>query len=150
MSRCTLRPTLEKIDSTSGSRHKQLRHKRSVSGQCSDTHAALFDGPSSVTFDFQRNVAGIVSIDVASASSDAFLGVTFSESSLYVSEQACDGTADAGFDSPIWFSCADGPGLYTAAKRHNRGGFRYMTLVSSTTAKVFLDRAPLPSHVTKF
>ncbi|KAJ5617298.1 hypothetical protein N7537_002412 [Penicillium hordei] len=106
----------------------------------SDTHPAIFDGLSSVTFDFQKNIAGIVSIDVASASSDAFIGVTFSESSLYVSEQACDATADAGFDSPIWFSFADGPGLYTAAKKHNRGGFRYMTLVSNTTATVSLNR----------
>ncbi|EKV16292.1 Alpha-L-rhamnosidase A, putative [Penicillium digitatum PHI26] len=105
----------------------------------SDKRPAVFNGPSSVTFDFQKNVAGIVSIDVASASSDAFLGVTFSESSLYISEQACDATADAGLDSPLWFSFVDGPGTYTAAKKHNRGGFRYMTLVSNTTAKVSLN-----------
>ncbi|KGO69255.1 Six-hairpin glycosidase [Penicillium italicum] len=101
---------------------------------------AVFHGPSSVTFDFQKNVAGIVSIDVASASSGAFIGVTFSESSLYISEQACDATADAGLDSPLWFSVGDGPGTYTAAKKHNRGGFRYMTVVSNTTATVSLNR----------
>ncbi|CAI7651401.1 unnamed protein product [Penicillium palitans] len=105
----------------------------------SDVHPAVFNGPSSVTFDFQKNVAGIVSIDVASASSDAFIGVTFSESSLYISEQSCDATADAGFDSPLWFSLVDGPGTYTAAEKHNRGGFRYMTLVSNTTGTVSLN-----------
>ncbi|KGO41074.1 Bacterial alpha-L-rhamnosidase [Penicillium expansum] len=106
----------------------------------SDMRPAVFNGPSSVTFDFQKNVAGIVSIDIASASSDAFIGVTFSESSLYISEQACDATADAGFDSPLWFSIAGGPSTYTAAEKHNRGGFRYMTLVSNTTAAVSVNR----------
>ncbi|KAL2701605.1 hypothetical protein AAEP93_005903 [Penicillium crustosum] len=105
----------------------------------SDVRPAVFNGPSSVTFDFQKNVAGIVSVNVASASSDAFIGVTFSESSLYISEQSCDATADAGFDSPLWFSLVDGPGTYTAAEKHNRGGFRYMTLVSNTTGSVSLN-----------
>ncbi|KAJ5769023.1 hypothetical protein N7520_003582 [Penicillium odoratum] len=105
-----------------------------------NTRPAVFHGQSSITFDFQKNVAGIVSIDIASAPSDAFIGVTFSESSLYISSEACDATADAGFDSPLWFSCADGPGVYTAAEKHNRGGFRYLTLVSNTTATVSLNR----------
>lgn len=98
---------------------------------------ATFHGPSSVTFDFGRNIGGIVSLDIGSASaSDAFMGVTFTESSLWISSQACDATADAGFDTPLWFAVGDGPGKYTAEKKHTRGAFRYMTLVSNTTASV--------------
>lgn len=98
---------------------------------------AIFNGPASVTFDFGRNIGGIVSLDIASASSfDAFVGVTFTESSLWISSEACDATADAGFDSPLWFPVGQGPGKYTAEKKHIRGAFRYMTVVTNTTASV--------------
>lgn len=116
-----------------------------VNGSVSDaellTHTgsgnATFNGVSSVTFDFGRNIGGIVSLDIASASSsDAFVGVTFTESSLWINSEACDATADAGFDSPLWFPVGQGPGKYTAEKKHIRGAFRYMTLVSNTTGSV--------------
>ena len=98
---------------------------------------ATFNGPASVTIDFGRNIGGIVSLDIASASSsDAFVGVTFTESSLWISSEACDATAYAGFDSPLWFPVGQGPGKYTAEKKHIRGAFRYMTVVTNTTASV--------------
>ncbi|KAB8218983.1 Six-hairpin glycosidase-like protein [Aspergillus novoparasiticus] len=98
---------------------------------------ATFNGPASVTFDFGRNIAGIVSLEIGSSSSrDAFIGVTFTESSLWISSQACDATADSGLDSPLWFPVGRGAGTYTADKKHNRGAFRYMTLVANTTAAV--------------
>ncbi|KAL4889986.1 Six-hairpin glycosidase-like protein [Aspergillus ambiguus] len=96
-----------------------------------------FNGISSVTYDFGQNIGGIVSLDIGSVSSeDAFLGVTFTESSLWISHEACDGTADAGLDSPLWFSVGNGPGTYSAEKKHTRGAFRYMTLVSNTSSAV--------------
>jgi hypothetical protein len=102
---------------------------------------AIFNGVSSVTYDFGRNIAGIVSVDVGRVSSkDAFIGVTFTESSLWINSEACDATADAGLDSPLWFPVGHGPGRYTAEKKHNRGGFRYMTLVSNTSATVAVER----------
>ncbi|KAB8233431.1 putative alpha-L-rhamnosidase A [Aspergillus alliaceus] len=56
-----------------------------------------FDGPASVTFDFGRNIAGIVSLGIGSSSTcDAFIGVTFTEPSLWTSSQACEATADSG------------------------------------------------------
>ncbi|KAK1142250.1 hypothetical protein N8T08_007994 [Aspergillus melleus] len=110
-----------------------LLHKNS-------TTPAIFHGKSSVTFDFQKNIGGLVSLDVANASTpDAYLGVTFSESSLYVSSEACDATADAGLDSPLWFNVGSGAGEYMAEEKHVRGGFRYMTIVSNTTADVSLN-----------
>lgn len=96
-----------------------------------------FDGISSVTYDFGKNVAGLVSLGVDSASSpSAFLGVTFTESSLWISSEACDATADAGRDSPLWFPVGHGPGTYTAEEKHLRGAFRYLTVVSNTSAAV--------------
>jgi hypothetical protein len=102
---------------------------------------ATFHGVSSVTYDFGRNVAGIVSLDVSRLTSqDAFIGVTFSESSLWINNEACDATADAGLDSPLWFPVGHGPGRYTAEKKHNRGAFRYLTLVTNTSATVVVER----------
>ncbi|GLA37017.1 hypothetical protein AnigIFM63309_003516 [Aspergillus niger] len=101
---------------------------------------ATFNGVSSVTYDFGINVAGIVSVDVASASSEsAFIGVTFTESSMWISSEACDATQDAGLDTPLWFAVGQGAGLYTVEKKYNRGAFRYMTVVSNTTATVSLN-----------
>ncbi|RAH64987.1 putative alpha-L-rhamnosidase A [Aspergillus aculeatinus CBS 121060] len=104
------------------------------------THQTTLHGKSSVTYDFGRNIAGIVSLDVTSVSSRAAqLGVTFTESSLWISSEACDATSDAGLDSPLWFSVGYGPGTYGADKKHLRGAFRYLTLVNNSTATISLD-----------
>ncbi|PWY94987.1 Six-hairpin glycosidase [Aspergillus sclerotioniger CBS 115572] len=101
---------------------------------------ATFNGISSVTYDFGVNVAGIVSVDVASASSQsAFIGVAFTESSLWISNEACDATQDAGLDTPLWFPVGQGAGVYTVDKKYNRGAFRYLTVISNTTATVSLN-----------
>jgi hypothetical protein len=105
----------------------------------SSGNGATFHGVSSVTYDFGKNVAGLVSLDVgSSSSSSAFLGVTFSESSLWISSQASDATADAGLDTPLWFNVGKGAGKYTPDEKYLRGGFRYLTVVSNTTATVSL------------
>jgi len=98
---------------------------------------ATFYGVSSVTYDFGKNVEGLVSLEVGSASSSsAFLGVTFTESSLYISSEACDATADAGLDAPLWFPVGQGAGKYTPEVKHLRGAFRYLTVVSNTSATI--------------
>jgi hypothetical protein len=74
----------------------------------------------------------------SSSSSSAFLGVTFSESSLYISSDASDATADAGLDAPLWFTIGQGAGKYTPEEKYQRGAFRYLTIVSNTTASVSL------------
>lgn len=100
----------------------------------------IFHGISSVTYDFGKNVAGLVSLEVGSVSSpSAFLGVTFSESNLYISSEASDATADAGLDTPLWFAVGQGPGNYTPEEKYLRGAFRYLTVVSNTTATVSLQ-----------
>ncbi|KAJ5080864.1 hypothetical protein N7456_013574 [Penicillium angulare] len=100
---------------------------------------ATFKGISSVTYDFGKNIAGLVSLDVSSASSSAaFLGVTFTESNLWISSEYSDATGNSGYDSPLWFNVGKGPGTYTPEAKYQRGGFRYLTVVSNTTATVKL------------
>lgn len=82
-----------------------------------------------------QNIAGVVTVDVGSSDNGQFIGVTFSESSLWISGVGCDATADAGIDEPLWFA-VDGSGSYTADRKHERGGFRYLSVVHNTTGSV--------------
>lgn len=103
------------------------------------TGGTTFNGVSSVTYDFGKNVAGLVSLDVGSSSSpSAFLGVTFTESSIWISNEACDATGNSGLDTPLWFKVGEGDGTYTPDSKYMRGAFRYLTVVSNTTATVLL------------
>jgi hypothetical protein len=95
----------------------------------SDDSTAVFAGEAAAAYDFGINIAGIVTLDVAAVSgANQSIGVTFAESSLWVSNASSDATADAGRDETLWFH-VDGPGRYTAARDKERGGFRYMSLV---------------------
>ncbi|KAJ5641822.1 hypothetical protein N7490_005822 [Penicillium lividum] len=101
---------------------------------------ASFNGVSSVTLDFGKNVAGLVSLDVSSSSSSsAFLSVTFSESSLWISSEYSDATGNSGYDTPLWFNVGKGAGTYTPETKFQRGAFRYLTVASNTSATVVLD-----------
>ncbi|KAJ5126417.1 hypothetical protein N7526_008594 [Penicillium atrosanguineum] len=78
-----------------------------------------FHGVSSVTYDFGKNVEGLVSL-----------------LNLWISSVACDATADAGRDAPLWFPVGQGAGKYTPEAKYLRGAFRYLTVVSNTSATV--------------
>lgn len=98
--------------------------------------SSVFDGNAATSYDFGINIAGVVSLNVGSASdSSQYIGVTFSESSYWVSNASSDATADAGKDETLWFHVT-APGRYTAPREKERGGFRYMTLVHNSTGTV--------------
>lgn len=90
-------------------------------------HAILQLFNSSVTYDFGKNIAGLVNLHILSHRGS--VGVTFSESSLWVSSAACDATADSGLDAPLVFNITT-PGTYVAPKDKERGAFRYLTVVN--------------------
>jgi len=99
--------------------------------------SAVFNGPSAVTFDFGKNVGGVVSVEVGSSSSpNASIGLTYTESSLWINTQACDATGGPQLDEPLWLPVGEGPGTYTVARYHDRGAFRYLTVVSNTNASI--------------
>lgn len=102
---------------------------------------AIFKGNSSVTFDYQKNIGGIVSITVgpSSSASSGALGVTFTESSLWINGQASDATADAGLDSPLWIPLGDGPGFYTVDDKFDRGAFRYLSVSWNSSEPVEIE-----------
>lgn len=100
-----------------------------------------FKGEAAAAYDFGINIAGFVTLDIGAVSSaDEYIGVTFSESSLWVSNRSCDATADAGKDETLWFHVSK-PGQYAAPREKERGGFRYMTLVHNGTGSVEVKAA---------
>ncbi|QSZ29924.1 hypothetical protein DSL72_004442 [Monilinia vaccinii-corymbosi] len=99
--------------------------------------SASFGPSSAVTYDFEKNIAGIVSFNVGSIDGDGdqFIGISFTESSLWISENGCDATADAGIDEALWFPVTSG-GYYQADRKHERGGFRYLNVYHNTSGSV--------------
>lgn len=85
-----------------------------------------------------KNIAGHVSLQIGNVDEDQFIGLTFTESSLWISNISCDATQDAGMDEPYWFQPTDA-GNYTTDSDHERGGFRYLTLVHNTTGSIAVE-----------
>jgi hypothetical protein len=103
--------------------------------------SSIFDGDAATSYDFGINIAGVVSLNIDSVSSSSqYIGVTFSESSYWVSNASSDATADAGKDETLWFHVTK-PGRYTAPREKERGAFRYMTLVHNSTGTVEVTSA---------
>ncbi|KAH9890934.1 alpha-L-rhamnosidase domain protein [Cubamyces lactineus] len=105
-------------------------------GQDAGTHLTLNGYNASVTYDFGKNIAGWVNFDTSSHSGS--VGVTFSESSLWVSSAASDATADSGLDAPLVFNLTRS-GHHEAPQDKERGAFRYLTIVNLGSSKVTLD-----------
>ena len=94
---------------------------------------------STITFDFGKNIAGTVHINVDSSSGpDEFIGFTFTESSLWISPYHCDSGTAALFDDPLWFSVPS-VGVYNAEKKRQRGGFRYMSMWHNSTGTLSIS-----------
>jgi hypothetical protein len=107
----------------------------------SSSGSSVFSDDAATAYDFGKNIAGVVTLTIGSVSgSSQAIGVTFSESSFWVSNKSCDATADAGKDETLWFNVT-GPGTYTAPRDKERGGFRYMTLVHEGQGSVEVTAA---------
>ncbi|KUJ20790.1 bacterial alpha-L-rhamnosidase domain protein [Mollisia scopiformis] len=123
-----------------------ITNASSLLSNSSTTGHATFHPNSSITFDYLQNIAGVVSVTVLSSTSpDAFIGLTYTESSLWINKQASDATAPAGLDEVLWLPVGKGPGTYTVERWHERGAFRYLTLVNNGSASVVVE-----SVVTNF
>lgn len=95
-------------------------------------------GHSAITYDFGKNVAGIVSFNTSVVSgSENYIGISFTESSLWINSEGCDATADAGLDVALWWKVSANA-QYTADTKHQRGGFRYLNVYHNTSGSVEL------------
>lgn len=97
-------------------------------------------GISAVTYDYSKNIGGMVSFVVSSTSgSDQFIGISFTESSLWISPDGSDATQNVAIDETLWFAIS-GPGNYSVEPLHDRGGFRYLNVYHNTTGNVTLSQ----------
>ncbi|THX36416.1 bacterial alpha-L-rhamnosidase domain-containing protein [Aureobasidium pullulans] len=100
--------------------------------------SAVFSGISAVTYDFGVNIGGLVSLTVGNKtdfSNNQSIAITYSESSQWISGIACDATQDSGMDEALWFY-PSGPGEVSVDRQHERGGFRYLSLIHNTTGDI--------------
>lgn len=79
----------------------------------------------------------MVSVTIgSSSSSDAFIGLTYSESSIWISGEGSDATGDFGRDEVLWLHVGNGPGTYTVERWYERGAFKYLSLISNSSASI--------------
>lgn len=113
-----------------------VENSKSLVGE-SDGRATFHDN-STVTLDFGLNIAGLVTLRIGDVDADQSIGLAYSESSLWITSAGSDATADAGLDEVLWFH-PDGPGNYTVSREHERGAFKYLTLIHNTAGNIEVE-----------
>lgn len=99
------------------------------------TGSTTLDGASYITFDYGRNIAGVVSVEVESVSTAASLSLTYAESSYFVSFTSSDSQTDSAKSVPLTLDIASA-GNYSVSRVHEFGAFRYLTLINPTEAEI--------------
>lgn len=98
-----------------------------------------FNSVSAVTYDYTKNIGGLVSFVVSSSSdSEQYIGISFTESSMWISPDGSDATQNIAIDETLWFKIT-GPGNYSVEPLHDRGGFRYLNVYHNSTGNVTLS-----------
>lgn len=114
------------------------------------TGSVTFTDISSVAYDFGKEIGGVVSFTIGQVDPDQFIGITFAESSLWVSSGGSDGSATTRYDTVYWIQ-PSGPGDYALPPEWERGGFRYLTFTKNTTGTLEVTQitttfTPMPHY----
>ncbi|KAL3661229.1 hypothetical protein V7S43_013838 [Phytophthora oleae] len=100
--------------------------------------ATLSGNGSTVTFDFGRQVSGVITVHFgASTTSGSQLGVAFTENERYIgitSDRATGPLLDGTLFAP-----AEPESTYTFSREFGRGGFRYLTVSTSSDAGIEVE-----------
>lgn len=98
--------------------------------------SAIFHNQSTLTLDYGKNIAGVVSLLIGTTSSSIqAIGLTFSESSRWISGVGSDATAESGIDEILWIQPTSA-GVYTLPRENERGAFRYLSLIHNSTGSL--------------
>jgi hypothetical protein len=98
---------------------------------------------SSVTFDFGKEVGGLVTLRFAASSDPGQrLGLAFTESSQYVGTTSDASNGGGGPDGALHADVTPGA-AWTMPAASLRGGFRYLTLFSESAGTIAVDRVSL-------
>ena len=93
-----------------------------------------------VTLDFGKEVGGIVSLHFAESSGAEKVGLSFSESSMYIGNSSDASTGGPRSRDGALTIDVDGATDYTMPKAYQRGGFRYLTIFLDSAGSVDLDK----------
>lgn len=116
--------------------------------------AAVLEGESTrlsgagaaVTLDFDKEVGGIVSLHFADSSGAEKVGLSFSESSMYIGNSSDASTGGPRSRDGALMVDVDGATDYTMPRAYQRGGFRYLTIFLDSAGSVDLDKVSV--HMT--
>ncbi|KAF9871875.1 alpha-l-rhamnosidase [Colletotrichum karsti] len=94
-----------------------------------------------LVFDFGVEVGGIITVDYElSGSSNATLGLAFTEAKTYIGRKSDNSNGGTGADGALNFNISRGSGSYVMPDGKLRGGFRYLTLfLTSSASNVSLE-----------
>ncbi|EKM52842.1 glycoside hydrolase family 78 protein [Phanerochaete carnosa HHB-10118-sp] len=114
---------------------------QNAQGLLSETGAATFSGNESwLTLDFGKEVGGLISMTLESASPSSSLALSFTESPMFISPLTSDDSSNSApnmsYDGVLHLQTPLQPGLWTQPSVRLRGGFRYLTLVSTSNAAI--------------
>lgn len=102
--------------------------------------SSLFQQESAVTFDYFKEIGGKASFYVDAVSGkDQQIGLSFTESNLWISSIGSDATKDTLIDEILWFNITT-PGNYSVEPKHDRGGFRYLNVYHRGNGAVSLNK----------
>jgi hypothetical protein len=101
--------------------------------------SVVLERQSAITYDYGKNIGGVVSFSVSNTSGlDEFIGISFSESSFWISPNGSDATQNTGIDQTLWFRIT-GTGDYQVDDSHDRGAFRYLNVYHNSSGLVALN-----------
>jgi hypothetical protein len=107
------------------------------------TSTVLAGAGASITYDFGKEVGGLVTLRFGSSSDTGQrLGLAFTESSQYVGTTSDASNGGGGADGAIYAGVTPGA-AWTMPAASLRGGFRYLTLFAGTTGPIAIDRVSL-------
>lgn len=90
---------------------------------------ALEGNNSAWVFDFGVEVGGVIHVNYTMSGSPATLGLSFTESKLWIGQRSDNSNGAAGPDLALHHEVqATGQGTYVVPDNKQRGGFRYLTL----------------------
>lgn len=105
----------------------------------SGSGSTVLSSNSAITYDYTKNIGGLVSFSVSNVTgSNEFIGISFTESSFWISPDGSDATQNVAIDETLWFQIT-GTGNYTVDDSHQRGGFRYLNVYHNSSGSVALD-----------
>lgn len=96
-----------------------------------------------IVLDFGKEVGGILSISFASSSGAQTVGVAFSESSLYVGPNSDNSNGSSSTSDGALSVAVGGASSWTSDPMYLRGGFRYATIVLTSSGSVDINGVSL-------